>query len=151
MLSVQSSPSSPFIRKSPGVLALQTSSPHRDYFTNSKFWAEINQTLSHAHPKQPGLSQSLQRPSQSPQYHSQSPQHPSQSPQHPSSSAPVRTPSQWTGSRNGHGLRHKNDESPFNLWDPLKRTYRHLTREEIAWICQRYNAVSVACTLASYL
>ena len=108
------------MRRTPAVQALQQTSPHRDFLTKSRFWAEINQNHSHGHPEIPGLSQS---------------------PQRPQLSAPPRKPSQWTG--NGHGARHINDEATFNLWDPIQRTYRDLTRDEIHWVARRYNATKV--------
>lgn len=120
MPSAQSSPSSPFLRRSPAVQALQRRSPHRDYLTGSKFWNEINVTVSHAHPEKPGLSQSPQRLQLS--------------------SIPSK-PSQWTG--NGHGSKHRNDESPFNLWDPETRSYRTPTQKEVEWIFQRYQATEL--------
>jgi len=120
MSSDQSSSSSPFLRRSPAVQALQKCCPHRDYLTGSKFWNEINVTVSRSHPENPGLSQSPQR------------RQPSFIPS---------KPSQWTG--NGHGAKHRNDESPFNLWDPETRSYRTPTEKEVEWIAQRYQATKL--------
>jgi hypothetical protein len=123
MLSTQSLPSSPFLRRSPAVQALQKCRPHRDYLTGSKFWSELNLTISHAHPVNPSLPQPPQRLQPS--------------------STPIK-PSQWTG--NGHGAKHRNDESPFNLWDAETRSYRTPTQKEVEWIVQRYQATKLTFT-----
>jgi hypothetical protein len=120
MSSAQSSPSSPFLRRPPEVQALQRCCPHRDYLTGSKLWNEISATVSHSHPENPSLSPSPQR------------RQPSSTPS---------KPSQWSG--NGHGSKHRNDESPFNLWDPETRSYRTPTQKEAEWIVQRYQATKI--------